>query len=84
VKRTLIDLPEKDIVQLDELARAAETSRASILREAVSEYLIRHDRPSSVPLKPLQGFGQGKGNFGDGVAYQRAMRAEWNREGREP
>ena len=78
MKRTLVDLDESDLGQLDELAKSLNTSRASILREAVAEYLIRHDRPVAAAPKPLAGFGSLKGHYGDGVAYQDHMRSEWD------
>ena len=77
MKRTLVDLNEKDLTQLDDLARAQDTSRASVLRDAVAEYLVKRERvPASQP-KPLKGFGALKGYFGDGQTYQDNLRAEW-------
>ncbi len=77
MKRTLVDLNEQDLSQLDELAKAQEASRASILRDAVTEYLVKRDRLPAAQPKPLKGFGALKGYFQDGQSYQNNLRAEW-------
>ncbi len=77
MKRTLVDLEEKDLAELDRLACAGETSRASILRDAVAEYLVRRERVPSGPPKSLQGFGELKGRLADGLVYQNNLRSEW-------
>jgi len=77
MKRTLVDLEEKDLQQLDQLAESNSVSRASVLRDAVAEYLVRRDGVPAAPLKPLQGFGMLKGYFPDGQTYQDNLRDEW-------
>lgn len=77
MKRTLVDLSEKDLSQLDELAKSQDASRASILREAVAEYLVKRDRLPSTQPKPLKGFGALKGYFQDGLKWQDNLRSEW-------
>jgi metal-responsive CopG/Arc/MetJ family transcriptional regulator len=44
MKRTLIDLEEKDLTELDHLAADWRTSRAAVLRDAVAEYLVKRER----------------------------------------
>jgi hypothetical protein len=77
MKRTLVDLPEKDLSELDSLAKDLDTSRASILREAVAEYLVKRERVTASAPKPLQGFGALKGYLADGLIYQDNLRSEW-------
>lgn len=78
MKRTLVDLEEQDLAQLDSLASTRETSRASVLREAVAEYLVKRERVPANPPKPLEGFGALKGSLADGLIYQDKLRAEWD------
>jgi len=77
MKRTLVDLEEKDLMELDQLAADSRTSRAAVLRDAVAEYLVKRERVPAAPPKPLQGFGALKGRLQDGQAYQDNLRAEW-------
>ena len=77
MKRTLVDLQEKDLSELDSLAQELDTSRASILRDAVAEYLVKRERVTSSPPQQLQGFGALKGYLADGQVYQDNLRSEW-------
>jgi hypothetical protein len=77
MKRTLVDLEDKDLAQLDQLARTRKASRAAVLREAVAEYLVKRDGVPAAPPKPLDGFGALKGTLRDGIIYQNKLRAEW-------
>ena len=70
--RALIDIEEKQIRELDRLAKSQGRSRASLIREAVSEFLSTKGRDS------------GKDAFGlwgerkvDGLDYQQKIRGEW-------
>ncbi len=73
--RTLIDLKEEDIRALDEAAKREGVSRASLMREAIAEYLGRR-RKAGADV----GFGAWK-KAGqphvDGLAYQEKIRKEW-------
>jgi hypothetical protein len=75
-KRTIVDLPDEDVGRLDEVAEQQSVSRATVLREAVAEYVIRKSKAPAVP-KPLAGFGSLKGYYGDAQAYQDELRGEW-------
>jgi hypothetical protein len=75
-KRTIVDLPDEDVVRLDEVAEQESVSRATVLREAVAEYVIRKSKAPAVP-KPLSGFGALKGYYGEAQAYQDQLRGEW-------
>jgi hypothetical protein len=75
-KRTIVDLPVKDLGRLDEVAAQESVSRATVLREAVAEYVVRKSKAPAVP-KPLSGFGALKGYYGEAQAYQDQLRGEW-------
>lgn len=74
--RTIIDLPEYQIVALDQLREMQGVSRTALIREAVSAYLLNQKR---VTLKERPGFGSWKRKRGDGVKYQQRIRSEWDR-----
>lgn len=75
--RTVIDLPDEQIATLDRLARAAGTSRAAMIREAVRELL--RDRTPAPDVDAGFGLWAGDHESGgeDGLAYQRRLRDEW-------
>ena len=75
-KRTIIDLPDEDLKRLDDLADENSVPRATVLREAVAEYVVRKGKAPATP-KPLAGFGALKGYYGDAQAYQDELRGEW-------
>ncbi|MEO5915495.1 MAG: ribbon-helix-helix domain-containing protein [Luteolibacter sp.] len=77
MKRILVDLDEKDVAHLNEVAAAEDVSRSSILRDAVAEYIIRKDRVPTAKPQPLEGFGALKGRLGDGLKYQENLRSDW-------
>ena len=70
--RALIDIDEKQIRELDRLAKNQKRSRASVIREAVSDYLDR---------KATDTDGDAFGLWGqrriDGLTYQDKIRGEW-------
>ena len=71
--RTLVDLPETDLKQLNELSRARKTSRTQLIRLAVTGFLTQNRAGVE------DSFGLWKDRGGDGVAYQDRMRGEWER-----
>lgn len=71
--RTLVDLPETELKELTDLSRARGTSRAELIRQAVSGFLAEN-RPA---LK--QSFGLWKQRGEDALAYQDRLRNEWER-----
>jgi hypothetical protein len=75
-KRTIIDLPDEDLSRLDSMAEEDSISRATVLREAVAEYVVRRGKAPATP-KPLTGFGSLKGYYGDAQAWQDQLRGEW-------
>jgi Ribbon-helix-helix protein, copG family len=70
--RTLIDIEEPDLLLLDHLAAEAKRSRASLIREAVADFLRRK---RVAPEDEAFGL-WGKGKV-DGLAYQLKARSEW-------
>jgi metal-responsive CopG/Arc/MetJ family transcriptional regulator len=70
--RALIDIDEKQIQELDKLARDKKRSRASLIREAVADYLQAR---SSETVDDAFGL-WGKRKV-DGLAYQEKARTEW-------
>ena len=70
--RTLIDIEEESVRELDRLAVRQKRSRASLIRQAVSDYLERN---------AVEDSGEAFGLWGerktDGLAYQEKLRSEW-------
>jgi predicted transcriptional regulator len=69
--RALIDIPEAELKQLAELGERSRRSRASMVREAIAEYLDRHAPAAEAA------FGLWGERKIDGLAYQRKVRSEW-------
>lgn len=73
--RTLVDIDDKALTALDQIARrqrVSRVSRASLIREAVSDLLAKKRRPEEQAAFGLWG------EAGvDGLAYQKALREEW-------
>ena len=76
--RFLADLSEDDVKWLD--ARAAEEgkSRAAVLREAVGAYRAEQSKQG---IERYFGLWSRHGSTQDGLAYERRLRGEWEREG---
>ncbi|MEQ1929547.1 MAG: ribbon-helix-helix protein, CopG family [Parvularculaceae bacterium] len=70
--RTLIDIDEKLIRELDRLGAEARRSRAALIREAVAKFIEASRKGAE-----SEAFGLwGKSKI-DGLAYQQRIRAEW-------
>ena len=69
---TLVDLGDSQVEALDRLAKRQDRSRASLLREAVDDYLGRHRLDDED-----EAFGLWSKNAGDGLAFQEQARREW-------
>ena len=72
--RTLVDIPDKDIEQLDALAVASKRSRAAEIREAVRLYIER--KANNDWIRRGAGYWKGRTDIGDAVEYQRSMRED--------
>jgi hypothetical protein len=70
--RTLIDLPDPQVRALAALCDKVNKSRASIVREAIAEYLAKYQRGPDE-----EAFGLWTANAPDGIDFQRDARAEW-------
>lgn len=71
--RTLVDLGEDRVKELDKLSKQERKSRAALIRQAVDDYLSKQRR--SAPQK--RAFGLWKDVPIDGLEYQEKMRDEW-------
>jgi predicted transcriptional regulator len=75
--RFLVDIPEEDLAKIDSIAKKEGRSRASVLREAVTDYLAESDKDwleAGFGLWAKYGFTE------DGLEYQNRLREEWVRE----
>jgi metal-responsive CopG/Arc/MetJ family transcriptional regulator len=72
--RTIIDIPPPMLDELDTLAKREKISRAEAVRRAMAEYLEK--RRSS---RANAAFGIWKSRKVDALAYEDALRGEWNR-----
>lgn len=70
--RTLIDIDDRNVKRLDRLARSANRSRASMVREAIADYLEQHEAAEADGA-----FGLWRGRSIDGLAFQERARSEW-------
>lgn len=71
--RTLVDLPDAELEQLNVLSRARKVSRAELIRQAVTGYLEQNKAGLE------ESFGLWKKKAIDGVKYQERLRSEWER-----
>ena len=75
--RFLVDIPDSDLAKIDSIAKTEGRSRASVLREAVTDYIAQSSKDWLV-----EGFGLWAkyGFCEDGLDYQNKLREEWVRE----
>ena len=79
--RTIIELPEEQVRRLDEHCRRERISRAEGVRRAVAALLEHDEAERETDQQVLRStFGAWKHLGIDGLEYQRAIRAEWDRE----
>lgn len=69
--RTLIDIPDDELQRLDAIGENEQRSRASVVREAIAEYLVNHEASDE------SAFGLWGKRAVDGLAYQKKVRSEW-------
>jgi metal-responsive CopG/Arc/MetJ family transcriptional regulator len=72
--RTLVDIPEEDIEQLDALAAREKKSRAAEIREAIRQHLAR--KRGNDWIERNAGYWKDRSDIGDSVEYQRAARED--------
>ncbi len=73
MSRTLIDIPQDKLEQIDTIAKTNHISRAALIRVAIGEYIANHQKPYDF----IQAFGLLKDNAIDGLDLQRQLRREW-------
>ena len=74
--RFLADIPDDDVKWLDQLAREKGKSRAAVLREAVATYRAEN---AADGIEKYFGIWKDRTDIGDGVEFQRRLRAEFTR-----
>ncbi len=78
--RFLADLPDDDVKWLDARATEEGKSRAALVREAVAAFRAQSPGKSGKGwLDQAFGIWKDRTDIGDGVEYQRRLRAEWTR-----
>jgi len=70
--RALVDMNDAQVEALDAIAGRLRQSRAALIREAIDDYLARHNRE-----QVEDGFGLWGQRTVDGLAYQEEARREW-------
>ena len=70
--RTLVDLGDSQIEELDELSKRERRSRAALIRQAIDDYLAK--RRSKQQGDAFGLWGKRKV---DGLVYQKKVRSEW-------
>ncbi|WP_404405986.1 ribbon-helix-helix protein, CopG family [Pelagibacterium halotolerans] len=70
--RTLIDIKEPQLRQLDLLAKKEKRPRAALIREAIGAYLDQRSEKAVT-----EAFGLWGQREVDGLAYQNKIREEW-------
>ena len=70
--RTLIDVGDSQIRELDELSKEEKRSRAALIREAIDDYLAKRRKKLEDDAFGLWG----KRKI-DGLVYQEKVRKEW-------
>ena len=72
--RTLVDIPDDQIEQLNKLAEREKVSRASLVREAVANLLASKFQFNDDAIDAAFGI---RPDMEDGLAYQERLRSEW-------
>lgn len=72
--RTIIDIPQHILDEIDTLAKREKISRAEAVRRAMAEYLEKRAHH-----KPDAAFGIWKSRKIHPLAYEDALRGEWDR-----
>ncbi len=71
--RTIVDLRDDQVAELDEVGAEEHISRAEAVRQAVDLYLRERKRNAA-----RRAFGSWRHKKLDGVEYTRALREEWD------
>jgi metal-responsive CopG/Arc/MetJ family transcriptional regulator len=76
--RTLVDIPEEQLKELTLMSKERKTSRAALVREAVSAY-IKSNTEAARLARIEAAFGIWKDRGMDAMDYLDALRTEWDR-----
>jgi predicted transcriptional regulator len=72
--RTLVDIPDDQVAQLNKLAAEERVSRAALLREAIADLLAKKHPPNDDAIAAAFGI---RPDMEDGLTYQERLRSEW-------
>ncbi len=72
--RTIIDIPDDLLREVDSLAKGEKISRAEAIRRAMTDYLAKRSTPRADAA-----FGIWKSKKIDPLDYEDSLRGEWNR-----
>lgn len=70
--RTLVDLTDRQVAELNELSKREQRSRAALIRQAIDDYLVKRSSKQEGDAFGLWG----KRKM-DGLTYQKKLRSEW-------
>jgi metal-responsive CopG/Arc/MetJ family transcriptional regulator len=70
--RTIIDIPEEQVAELDQLRAKRHVSRATLIREAIASYLTTHHAGLAD-----EAFGIWRDKPVEALSYERKHRSEW-------
>ena len=70
--RTLVDVGDSQMRELDELSKEEKRSRAALIREAIDDYLAKRRKK-----REGDAFGLWGKRKVDGLVYQAKVRSEW-------
>ncbi|WP_112944478.1 MULTISPECIES: ribbon-helix-helix protein, CopG family [unclassified Rhizobium] len=70
--RISVDIGEDDLKALDSIATLENVSRSSLIRRAIGKFLSGNS-----PSDRSEAFGLWRSRTVDGLAYQEAIRCEW-------
>lgn len=73
--RTIVDISDSQIKILNQISRKKNTSRASLIREALAKYINSYNDSKKAYESA---FGLWKNKKLDGLTYQQKLRDEWN------
>jgi metal-responsive CopG/Arc/MetJ family transcriptional regulator len=72
--RTLVDIPDDQVAELNRLAEREKVSRAALVRKAIADLLASKRQTRQEVLDATFGI---RPDMEDGLAYQERLRSEW-------
>ena len=77
--RTIISLDPEEKAWLDDMARRSGKPMTAVVREALARYRAQDGRRSKPPFGTLLEDTRGIWKRGDGLAWQKKLRREWDK-----